>query len=552
MGGAWRKKRLKTTGLDHHFINDNFLRHAGNRARDMLPTNLRCQQPRCRTLRTPANILVINLAVSDFFLVAKTPIFIYNSIYQGPALGKLGIGKVELEEVNPHLRGGRVENHLGKTHPQFTRPRFEPRSPRPRQSSFNTTIALANYATEAGMFVQRNIRGPHRINLSIQIRPAGRKFTIPILMNGLVTGCQIYGFIGGLTGTVSITTLAAIALDRYYVIVYPLDPLRRTTKPRARLCILFVWCYGCVFSSLPMMGLGFNHYVPEGYLTSCSFDYLTEDDTSRNFIYVFFTAAWVLPFCLITYCYARIFHAVIRAKGMKDSDGDSSKHCQEHRMELKLASVVIGVVGLWFVSWTPYAVIALLGVAGQYRYITPLSSMVPALFCKTASCIDPFVYAVTHPRFRKELLTLLCGHKKRRKKKVKRIHAKKKCHTVSSTHQKGGKPHTAFHSDSSEIDVEEMIVMVDIAGYGKDQEDSSSFSSSCSPPSPIPSVHVSSVKGTSKKNMRASKKSQGSRASSVKSQDTPFSPVQKPYVSSVDDPGSSNGFPQTMIDITEF
>nr|CAD7412793.1 unnamed protein product [Timema poppensis] len=29
----------------------------------------------------------------------------------------LGIGKVELEEVNPHLRAGRVENHLGKTTP---------------------------------------------------------------------------------------------------------------------------------------------------------------------------------------------------------------------------------------------------------------------------------------------------------------------------------------------------------------------------------------------------------------------------------------------------
>nr|CAD7402842.1 unnamed protein product [Timema poppensis] len=28
-----------------------------------------------------------------------------------------GIGKVELEEVNPHLCGGRVENHLGKTPP---------------------------------------------------------------------------------------------------------------------------------------------------------------------------------------------------------------------------------------------------------------------------------------------------------------------------------------------------------------------------------------------------------------------------------------------------
>nr|CAD7414740.1 unnamed protein product [Timema poppensis] len=28
-----------------------------------------------------------------------------------------GIRKVELEDVNPHLRGGRVENHLGKTTP---------------------------------------------------------------------------------------------------------------------------------------------------------------------------------------------------------------------------------------------------------------------------------------------------------------------------------------------------------------------------------------------------------------------------------------------------
>lgn len=77
-----------------------------------------------------------------------------------------------------------------------------------------------------------------------------------------VAGCQIYGFLGGLTGTVSIMTLASIALDRYYVIVYPLDPLRRTTRLRARICVLLVWCYGSVFASLPLSGL--SRYVPEG------------------------------------------------------------------------------------------------------------------------------------------------------------------------------------------------------------------------------------------------------------------------------------------------
>nr|CAD7577481.1 unnamed protein product [Timema californicum] len=61
------------------------------------------------------------------------------------------IGEVELEEVNSHFRGGRVENHLEENHPQFTRPRFEPRYLRPLQSSSKVTSALANYATEAGV-----------------------------------------------------------------------------------------------------------------------------------------------------------------------------------------------------------------------------------------------------------------------------------------------------------------------------------------------------------------------------------------------------------------
>nr|CAD7574582.1 unnamed protein product [Timema californicum] len=38
-------------------------------------------------------------------------------LLRGQEIVHEGIGKVELEEVNPHLRGGRVENHLGKTSP---------------------------------------------------------------------------------------------------------------------------------------------------------------------------------------------------------------------------------------------------------------------------------------------------------------------------------------------------------------------------------------------------------------------------------------------------
>nr|CAD7398337.1 unnamed protein product [Timema cristinae] len=61
-----------------------------------------------------------------------------------------GIGKVDLEEVNPHLRGGRVEHHLGKpppVHPTEIQTSISPSS----AVGLNTTSALANYATEAGL-----------------------------------------------------------------------------------------------------------------------------------------------------------------------------------------------------------------------------------------------------------------------------------------------------------------------------------------------------------------------------------------------------------------
>nr|CAD7602116.1 unnamed protein product [Timema genevievae] len=50
------------------------------------------------------------------------------------------LGGLNLEEVNPHLRGGRVENNLGKTSP-----------PPSWAFELNTSSALANYATEADL-----------------------------------------------------------------------------------------------------------------------------------------------------------------------------------------------------------------------------------------------------------------------------------------------------------------------------------------------------------------------------------------------------------------
>lgn len=158
--------------------------------------------------------------------------------------------------------------------------------------------------------------------------------------------------------------------------------------------ILICWLYSLFFSGIPLLKL-YSSYVPEGYLTCCSFDYLTDDTDARIFMFCYFVFAWCVPFLSIAYCYSHILHVVLTANRIQ-SNKDKNKQ------ELKLAAVVFSVIALWFVAWTPYAIVALLGISHNAHLLSPLGSMLPAFFAKGAACINPYVYAVTHPRFRAE------------------------------------------------------------------------------------------------------------------------------------------------------
>lgn len=228
----------------------------------------------------------------------------------------------------------------------------------------------------------------------------------PTVLCFYFAACQLYGFIGALSGTVSISTLTAIAIDRYNVIVYPLNPNRSTTYLKARLMIVFCWIYSLVFSGIPLLNLGLSSYVPEGYLTCCSFDYLSNDPDARIYMYTYFFCAWCLPFFLIAYCYSHIMHVVVSANSIQSSK-------DKGKQELKLAAVVFGVIGLWFMAWTPYAIVALIGISGNQHLLSPLGSMLPAFFAKGGACLNPYLYAVTHPRFRLEFGKMFLGKNER-------------------------------------------------------------------------------------------------------------------------------------------
>lgn len=164
--------------------------------------------------------------------------------------------------------------------------------------------------------------------------------------------------------------------------------------------LCFVWSYSFTFAIMPALNIGLSKYAPEGFLTSCSFDYLDEHVGARIFMFSFFVGAWLIPLTIIVYCYAQIMKEV-RATGKIQSNR------KRQRVEHKLMIVVINVIALWFLAWTPYSIVALMGILGKREYLTPWTSMIPALFCKASACINPYLYSMTHPQFKKEILRFM-------------------------------------------------------------------------------------------------------------------------------------------------
>ncbi|XP_077289096.1 rhodopsin 3 [Arctopsyche grandis] len=263
-----------------------------------------------KSLQTPSNIFVVNLAFCDFMMMAKTPIFIYNCFHRGFAAG--------------------------------------------------------------------------------------------------ILGCQVFAFMGSLSGIGAGMTNACIAYDRFNTITRPFDG--KLTKTKALCMIGVVWAYTIPWAVLPLLEI-WGRFVPEGFLTQCTFDYLTDTFDNHMFVAVIFTCSYVIPMSMIIYYYSQIVSHVVnhekalreQAKKMNVESLRSNQNQANESAEIRIAKAAITICFLFVASWTPYAILALVGAFGDHNLLTPGVTMIPACACKLVACIDPYVYAISHPRYRAEL-----------------------------------------------------------------------------------------------------------------------------------------------------
>jgi len=220
-------------------------------------------------------------------------------------------------------------------------------------------------------------------------------------------GCKLFGLLGAYVGPVAAMTNAAIAFDRYRCIAHPMG--KRWSNGQAGLVVFLSWMYASPPALLPYFEV-WGRFVPEGYLTSCSFDYMTEDFSTRLFTFILWVWDYLIPLIIIIVCYSKITSKVMNHE--KDLKKQAEKmnvaslrsgEASATRNEIRVAKVGLTLTAIFLLAWTPYASVAFTACFGDRSKLTPLGTMIPALCAKLTACIDPLVYAINHPRYRLEL-----------------------------------------------------------------------------------------------------------------------------------------------------
>ncbi|GFT83742.1 ocellar opsin [Nephila pilipes] len=169
------------------------------------------------------------------------------------------------------------------------------------------------------------------------------------------------------------------------------------------------WVWSAVWTLLPFFG--WNRYVPEGNMTSCTIDYLTKDFNSSSYVIIYGLFVYFVPLITLIYNYTFIVRSVAnhekelreQAKKMNVSSLRANSDQQKQSAECRLAKVAMMTVGLWFIAWTPYLSIAWSGVFSAGKRLTPLATIWGSVFAKAVAVYNPIVYGISHPKYRAAL-----------------------------------------------------------------------------------------------------------------------------------------------------
>ncbi|XP_068745905.1 QRFP-like peptide receptor [Montipora capricornis] len=237
--------------------------------------------------------------------------------------------------------------------------------------------------------------------------PVTIKFIATRSIDWSVTLCKIIPFTQSLSVASSVLTLAAISIERFLAITFPLK--RYVTFSIACIMIAVVWIVGIAVNSplLYAMKIVFNEQAQKSYCFEVWTPVFTEN-AARDFTIVVFAAFYVFPLLTMSVLYSFVIHNlwVRKVPGVQTQ----ANQLRADRSKKKVLKMLLAVVVVFALCWLPVYITQFITFFDQETFPCGVPATFPFVgyFLGNAnSAINPAIYAAFNSRFRKAFRDLL-------------------------------------------------------------------------------------------------------------------------------------------------
>nr|XP_006000357.1 PREDICTED: prolactin-releasing peptide receptor-like [Latimeria chalumnae] len=213
--------------------------------------------------------------------------------------------------------------------------------------------------------------------------------------------CYFVFLIQPVTVYVSVFTLTAIAVDRYYATVHPLK--KRISISICVYVLAGIWLLSCILVTPAITHTYHVEFQEEGF-TICEEFWMGKEKEHLAYAYSTLIITYILPLSAISLSY--IFISVKLKNRVVPGHPTQSQTESDRIRKRKIFRLIVLVVAAFGICWLPIHVFNIIrdidiNLINKHYFL--LIQLLCHWFAMSSSCCNPFLYAWLHDRFRGEL-----------------------------------------------------------------------------------------------------------------------------------------------------
>ena len=267
--------------------------------------------------------------------------------------------------------------------------------------------------------------------------------------------CKLLPMVQSVSVYISSFTLTSIAVDRYFVILFP---FRKRLDIRYCYTIIFLIWFTSIILTLPY-GIFMDQEIIHGV-------YYCEEFWPTELIRRIFGALttilqFFIPFWIVLYCYVRIFRRMNQRAMTRPGSRSANREEADRDKKRRMNRMLIAMVLIFGCLWSPLNIINLISDyhmhAGRWKYFNMFFFLTHSMAMST-TCYNPFLYAYLNDAFRKEFQTILpCCEERPDRMSRNRWNSERTCNgtDVRRSTRRGSPRSTVFTSSSIRKSIKE-------------------------------------------------------------------------------------------------